>query len=714
MSDDIVAVRRYISEGWQVLPIPHGEKGPRISNWQSTVFDDTHFQSNDNIGIRLGKPSNWLVDVDLDTPEALEIAPHLLLATSRIHGRPSKPSSHYWYFAENLGPHQFKDLDGSVILEIRSTGGQTVVPPSVHPSGELLHWEIDREPNNVDPEGLRRSVILVAVASILARHWPAANGSRHAIGGLAAGLLCALKLEPMEIEQVIYRAARAARDEEAEDRARFAKDTAKKFASGAPVAGGPKLSDIIGSEVVKRIRSWFGTHSDSVIDEMNEKHAVIFQQSGDLVVITEDRDCDGRPFIRFSDPETIRQLYPRLVQVGRTARNTAVMKPLGQVWFSSDKRRFYNGIELAPNGRATAGYYNMWRGFAVEPQRGVWDKFKRHIREVICCGNEEIFEYVISWMAKAVQKPGEQANTAIALRGGQGTGKGAFVRGFGALFGVHFIHLDSTRHLTGNFNAHLHNAILVFADEAAWPGDKAGLGALKRLITEPTLSIERKGHDIFSVPNVVHLLLASNEEWSVPAAMDERRFVVLDVDKGHQNNTAYFAALEDELHNGGLAAMLRDLLDYQISIDLRIIPKTEALLEQKMITANAQRRWWHQVLYDGDLWTSEVPGKPGNFRINRKDLHDNYVMVLDRVGQRIKQTETELGKFLQKILPTNYPGEYRYRMANGAWSPREYVLPSLEICRARFDADYGSIGLSHWPTPDSVIEGEPEPRGLDM
>lgn len=701
MSDARVQARHYINEGWQVLPIPKGEKGPRVNNWQNTVFDESAFQPDDNIGVRLGDPSNGLVDIDLDCKEAIEVAPKLLLATNRIHGRPSKPRSHYWYISPGCKSRQFTDVDkASVLVEIRSTGGQTVLPPSVHPSGEVLAWEVDREPNAVDPEGLHNSARLVATAALLARHWP--KTARHATTLLIAGLLATFKLSVQEVSIVIECAATVAGDDEVADRVRAAVDTIRKFEAGQPVGGGPKLVDALGPDVVRILRSWYLGTNGSKIDELNERHAVVFQQSGDIVIITEDKDCDGRPFLRFSSPETIRNLYPQKVQVGTSPRGAPVMKPLGNVWLESPNRRFYNGIELAPNGKATPGYYNMWRDFAVTPKKGDWNLFQQHIYEVICSRRDDILEYVISWMAKAVQKPGQQANTAIALRGGQGTGKGAFVRGFGALFGVHFIHLDSTRHLTGNFNAHLHNAIMVFADEAAWPGDKAGLGALKRLITEPTLSIERKGMDIFTVPNMIHLMLASNEDWSVPAAIDERRFVVLDVDKSRQQDTQYFAAIEDELYaRGGLSAMLYDLMDFNIKIDLRQIPKTEALFAQKQITNSAQRRWWYQILYDGDFWTNEVPGSPGKYRIDRTKMYDNYVQTLDRAGHRVKSIQTELGQFLKKVMPDPYPQTFRARGSDGNWEPREWIFPSLKVCRDFYDNEYGASGLTNWPEDDT-------------
>jgi hypothetical protein len=82
---------------------------------------------------------------------------------------------------------------------------------------------------------------------------------------------------------------------------------------------------------------------------------------------------------------------------------------------------------------------------------------------------------------------------------------------------------------------------------AYWPGDKSAEGTLKRLITEPRLFIERKGIDGFEVENCIHLVMASNDEWVVPASIDERRFVVSRVSDHRRGDAAYFAELVKEL-----------------------------------------------------------------------------------------------------------------------------------------------------------------------
>ena len=50
--------------------------------------------------------------------------------------------------------------------------------------------------------------------------------------------------------------------------------------------------------------------------------------------------------------------------------------------------------------------------------------------------------------------------------------------------------LFGTKHLVGNFNAHLRDKLLVFADEAFWAGDKRAEDQLKAMVTEENNIVE--------------------------------------------------------------------------------------------------------------------------------------------------------------------------------------------------------------------------------
>ena len=145
------AILKYLEMGLYPIPVPYKKKGPILKNWQNSVVTQRnvreYFPANklSNIGILLGK--SHLVDIDLDCPEAINLAPHYLLSTVTF-GRESKRCSHYLYSCDDPGiPKKFDHPEYGVLLEYRTGNQQTIFPPSVHPDGEAIEWTNgDRNP----------------------------------------------------------------------------------------------------------------------------------------------------------------------------------------------------------------------------------------------------------------------------------------------------------------------------------------------------------------------------------------------------------------------------------------------------------------------------------------------------------------------------------------------------------------------------------------
>ena len=116
----------------------------------------------------------------------------------------------------------------------------------------------------------------------------------------------------------------------------------------APTTGAKTLAELIGEHgelfVASLRKIWDAegaSATKSLIDKLNEKHAVLFDQGGNFIVITETTE-DGRPQVRFSDSPTMSKLYPQPVQVGVTSKGKAITKSLGAAWLEDANRRFYS------------------------------------------------------------------------------------------------------------------------------------------------------------------------------------------------------------------------------------------------------------------------------------------------------------------------------------------------------------------------------------
>ena len=285
--------------------------------------------------------------------------------------------------------------------------------------------------------------------------------------------------------------------------------------------------------------------------------------------------------------------------------------------------------------------------------------------------------------AHMVQRPRERLGVALVMRGAMGSGKTKVGEVFGSLCPRHYFLVDDPRYVVGQFNAHMASCLLLQADEAVWAGDKAAEGRLKGLITSTIQQIEAKGIDPIRLTNYVRLIMTSNEDWVVPAGKDERRFCVLDVDPRCAQQHDYFREMDEELNNGGREALLADLLAFDLdSVNLRKIPRTGALLEQKIRSFDSVEMWWFEVLMrgavtrDGEAWPSSV---------QKSQLVDDYIASAERIGIKRKAAETELGMKLAKLVPGLRSDRVTIYDDVGIARRRHcFILPPLEECREAY------------------------------
>jgi hypothetical protein len=101
-------------------------------------------------------------------------------------------------------------------------------------------------------------------------------------------------------------------------------------------------------------------------------------------------------------------------------------------------------------------------------------------------------------------------------------------------------------------------------------------------------------------------MLTANPGWVVPAGLRSRRFFVLRVSDDRIDDFAYFKAIRDEMEGGGYEALLYDLLHFDLrNFNVRSVPRTEALIEQRKKSLEPHLSWWSDVLHRGYVFNSK-------------------------------------------------------------------------------------------------------------
>jgi hypothetical protein len=349
----------------------------------------------------------------------------------------------------------------------------------------------------------------------------------------------------------------------------------------------------------------------ALVARFNARYAVV-NEAGKAVVYEQQMDQHlGRKVLVRIEFEALKKFYLNdRIKIALPAPNGKPPKEATKTsaeWWLIDKRRrqYLGGVVFDPSGVGSRDCWNLWSGFAVEPKQGDWSLMQDHIHKVVCSGDDAHRDYVLGWTALMFQRPSRQGDVALVVRSGKGAGKGIFFQYLRKAWGQHGVYISNAKHLIGNFNSHLRDCVMLFADEAFFAGDRQHESVLKALITEPTLPIEAKHQNLVAVGNMLHIGIASNSDWVVPVTHDERRYAVLDASDHRVGQREYFKAIAAQMETGGLAAMIWDMLRWDIgSFEVRDVPDNAALANQRRHSMDSLQRWWLAVLDRGFLYRS--------------------------------------------------------------------------------------------------------------
>jgi len=317
--------RRLHALGWACTQVRPREKRPTAKGWQDARFPDDNqlvrwfADGTANVGVRTGKVSGGLVDIDCDSEDFARylaaVGPDWLRTAPRYRrgGRP-----HYLHHIEPLPEYTKYSLGKTTIVEVRGDGHQSVVPPSTHPSGECYVWEVPpHQPELRTPEELFEVLSLAITAFVTGTNWT--EGQRHEMALALGGWLASIRVPEGVALGIVSAVCLVTGDSEPEGRERDVRDSYRRVEAGLPVTGFETLGERVGEDGRRLLRKlWPATSSsrataqpgstmDALADAYVEHEGALFRRVGkDLVPLSnfvarideEEIFDDGSPEVR--------------------------------------------------------------------------------------------------------------------------------------------------------------------------------------------------------------------------------------------------------------------------------------------------------------------------------------------------------------------------------------------------------------------------------
>lgn len=262
------------------------------------------------------------------------------------------------------------------------------------------------------------------------------------------------------------------------------------------------------------------------------------------------------------------------------------------------------------------------------------------------CSNEqnadEVYQWMLNWLAYPLQHPGAKMHSAIVVHGPQGTGKSRFFEAYSKIFGPYGRVLGQEA-LEDKFNADwAEKKLFILADEVLAKSEMYHIkNRLKGFITGDTIRVNPKNIAAHNERNQMNLVFLSNERQPLVLENDDRRHCVIWVPPKLDEN--FFAAVNDEIDNGGVAA----LHDHLLRRDLREFrpwtkpPMTGAkrdLIQQSLSSEDRFLAEWMALEVEG------ANGEPLPFcPCSGVHLYQAYERWCSSIGERPRRMQELVG-----------------------------------------------------------------------
>ncbi|GMF39093.1 unnamed protein product [Phytophthora lilii] len=226
--------------------------------------------------------------------------------------------------------------------------------------------------------------------------------------------------------------------------------------------------------------------------------------------------------------------------------------------------------------------------------------FLTFVKEIIANNDDELYEWLIKWIAHIYKYPNSRTRCALILLSiEEGTGKGTFCDILTYLFGIHNIDQSggSVKSFVSERSSHLVGKKFAMVQEMREnKGDYMGcMEALKTFITDDYIAVRPLYANKMTVRNLVELIMTTNNENILKTSVEGIRFTVAKVSSARKQNNSYFRIKE----HCRTQSFIDNFATYLMNVDVREgsikALATEALADMAEASQDSIKAYWSDI-----------------------------------------------------------------------------------------------------------------------
>lgn len=263
----------------------------------------------------------------------------------------------------------------------------------------------------------------------------------------------------------------------------------------------------------------------------------------------------------------------------------------------------------------------------------VYDEFFTHLTD----GNQESKDYLVDWLATAIQGRNYTLLTAL---GEPGVGKGVLGEIMERMFGEHNFVRTRDEIFKNKFNGQLRNKALVYIDEVALKGADDH-NRLKDIVNDK-IEVEQKGKDATYIKNSASYYLSSNQLDAIKPEAGDRRFSIIQLTDVKLNATPLIGRLGEMMLPENIGALALYLRTHKVTRDM-LTPFFSARSDD--VKEAGLTDWEAYVIFE---WAADNEGKEVPIRSLQEAILERFGRFKSPPGRRrIEELRRKYPEYLQ-------------------------------------------------------------------